>query len=658
MRIGRHLSLFVISLLLGGLIVPAGAVVPTSITGVVEPPSDLGTVPVGSTTKLHFEVLFSGATRAMSIIQISSPGTPLTYKEMAATMGGVDVSSEFDVDISDGVLTVNCTSISTPDGLLAVDIILQAGNEEGNFTMDWRNVAVAYQAPPNPPITHDVSGSSNVEVVYGVEVSFYNGWNLLGVPTNLRNPSIGGAFGPSVDMVDYVYGFDNENKEFTFWIRGLPDGVQTVKTLEATRGYWVFTNADFTRTLLFSGMAPGIKSESPLNGKTVKIGFISASTTALETAQPFLQQIIEPDLNEYAQALGYNVTFQFVIEDANGNFQTHLEKVQGFKASGISMFIGGGWSSQAQASLSYVNANGMLMMSTSSTYSGLAIAGDRLYRLSPSDSAFAPALVDMMWSYGIKEVVIISRGDSWGDGIVNLFRPAWTAKGGTLAGDTIRYAVETTNFTTYLSAANTQADSAVTAMDGEEERVGVLLLSFDEFPVIAQQAQDYLPLYDCPFFGSDGTARSIQGMDDAPQQVNHMRVFSLSSQEPSSSKYTDIRARYEALTSQYLGFYGANIYDAAWIFAKGVLEAQSTDANIVTPLIQRISYDYYGASGWCKLNEFGDRVPPTFNIWFFAPGLSSASASYIGGSYDPDLQVTTWNNAFLQSKLGYTPLGP
>lgn len=325
---------------------------------------------------------------------------------------------------------------------------------------------------------------------------------------------------------------------------------------------------------------------------------------------------------------------------------------------GVNLVIGGGWSSQAQASLSYVNSNNMLLVSTSSTSPVLAIANDRLFRLCPADSALAPALVDMIWSYGIKEVIIIQRGDSWGYGIVNLFKPGWLAKGGKVAGDMVRYATETTDFSSYLQLANTAATAAVARQGGNKERVGVLLLSIDEFPIIASQCKSYLPLYDCPFFGSDGTALSQRGMDDASQQVNHMRVFSLQAQSPESVAYTSMQNRYETLTHQQFTSYSAYIYDAAWAIVQSILVTGSTDASRVAAAFPKVCNNMNGISGLCKLNEFGDRAPPPFNIWYYAPGSGKPSVSYIGGVYIPDTKTTTWNNSQLLDTLGYSPSGP
>ena len=85
----------------------------------------------------------------------------------------------------------------------------------------------------------------------------------------------------------------------------------------------------------------------PLEGETIQIGYISSTTVGLETATPLVQEIMAPDYNEYAELMGYDVEFEYLIDDATSQAAVHLEKVQGFKAMDINVFIGGLWSSQA-----------------------------------------------------------------------------------------------------------------------------------------------------------------------------------------------------------------------------------------------------------------------------------------------------------------------
>jgi hypothetical protein len=62
----------------------------------------------------------------------------------------------------------------------------------------------------------------------------------------------------------------------------------------------------------------------------------------------------------------------------------------------------------------------------------------------------------------------------------------------------------------------------------------------------------------------------------------------------------------------------------------------------------------FGVSGWCKLDSYGDRAAPPYDVWGFYPGDTKASVSKIMAQYDPDLIKTT----FITSVLGYTPIGP
>ena len=135
---------------------------------------------------------------------------------------------------------------------------------------------------------------------------------------------------------------------------------------------------------------------APLEGKTIPIGYISSTTAGLETTTPLVQDILMPDYNAYAAKLGMDVDFNYLIDDATGQAAVHLEKVQGFKSMDVNVFIGGGWSSQAQAALSYCNDNDMLMWSSSSTSPLLAITDDNLYRMCPDDTIQAPAIAAML----------------------------------------------------------------------------------------------------------------------------------------------------------------------------------------------------------------------------------------------------------------------
>ncbi|MFC1803898.1 hypothetical protein ACFL0D_08050, partial [Thermoproteota archaeon] len=90
------------------------------------------------------------------------------------------------------------------------------------------------------------------------------------------------------------------------------------------------------------------------------------------------------DINDYIAAEGLDYELRFVLKDAKGQSTTQLELIQEFNDMRINLLIGGGWLSQDQASLSYINDNDMILFSPNFTTTDLSIP-DNLFRLNPSD---------------------------------------------------------------------------------------------------------------------------------------------------------------------------------------------------------------------------------------------------------------------------------
>lgn len=387
--------------------------------------------------------------------------------------------------------------------------------------------------------------------------------------------------------------------------------------------------------------------QAPLEGKTIQLGYIVPTTATLETGMPLVKDIMEVDNNEYASRLGYDVEFEWLIDDATGQAAIHLEKVQGFKSMGVNVFIGATWSSMCQASLSYCNDNDMLMWSSGSTSPLLAIEDDNLYRMCPTDLVQAPAMSKMIESMGVEAVILIYRGDAWADGIVNIFEPEFEENGGVIL-EKIRYAAQTTEFSNYLQTAENIAEEAVAEYG--EDKVAVEVVAFAEFVTMITQAQDYDTLYSLPWFGNDGTVLSQQALDDAPQQAAHLKIYSTYAAPADSEKFQSLYDRFYSLVSQPFGYYSACAYDIGTIFVSTILESQSTDAVDLVPMQAPAAFDQFGASGWNRLNDDGDRYASNYQIWAVNDDASSWD---VYGLYDWQTNSVNWNTEL----LGFVPQG-
>jgi branched-chain amino acid transport system substrate-binding protein len=398
-----------------------------------------------------------------------------------------------------------------------------------------------------------------------------------------------------------------------------------------------------------------------ISHKTIKIGYIAPDTNpwtstttyvpyltqapVYTTAKPFIEKDILPNINAYARDLGVDTRFEFVIMDAEGQSNTHLSLIQELKQSGIDIFIGSGWSSQACSSMSYVNVNKMLMVSPSSTSPSCAVANDRFFRMCPIDGYIGSALADIIWSYGIEEIVIIQRGDSYADGLINVFAPKYAMHGG--FSQSIRYPLETQmsdyDFCPYLQEGRDRAQEAIARMGGDSGRVGVLLIAYDEAARVIQQAAQCDVLYNLTWFGSDSVAKSANITVNAPMEANHLKLFSLLPDEPDSQKYIEIKERCMNATGGTFNVYYAYLYDSAFALARAIIETGSDNASKITAALPGICESTIGASGWLKLNRFGDRAPPPFTIWYYAPGAETPSDSYVAGTYRNDTNQKIWN---------------
>lgn len=380
----------------------------------------------------------------------------------------------------------------------------------------------------------------------------------------------------------------------------------------------------------------------------VKIGYIAANPTDEELSTTLLEDIIQPDLNEYAKKLGYNATFQFVIMDALDQAGVHLQKLQAMKDMGINLVISGGYSSMLSASLSVIKDRDMLLVSTTSTSPyGLSNQNDRLYRMIPPDTAIPRSMASIMWDYGVRSVIILNRDDAYGLGFVNQFKPAWFFRGGEFAGEAISYPADTTNFTNYLEAANLQAQAAKEKYT-EGNQVGILLLSFEEDALIVPQIENYLPLYDCVVF-SGFTHIGLKMLDYfvGSSQASHLKVFNLYSHPFIQSIINDVNSRHPTVS----GFDDQDtyLYDAAWAIATSVLETRSVDAGVVAGVFPDVCGRLYGASGWCKLDQGGDRAPLPLDVYFYVNNHRGYA-----GLYNPDMDTIIWS----MSQIISTPYRP
>ena len=382
------------------------------------------------------------------------------------------------------------------------------------------------------------------------------------------------------------------------------------------RKKWVLLIMALSLTVTWmAACTPGAAVEeekAPVLSGEIAIGYIAASPDHVENTLPAVKIAID-DVNKYAEALGRNVTFELYAENAEREATKALENAQTLYARGVKFIVGSNWSSQCKAILDYANENKMVMVSDGSTAPGLAIAGDYLFRLPATDETQTEALaIGVLREIGIDGLVVLHRADAWGDGNAEYIEKNFTALGGEIAGK-VRYSAEKTEFAAEIK----ELDSVVSeALDKYGEgKVAIAVWSFDEITTIASEAANYSTLMGVPWIGSNGITRSTRLIEEAEDAAKQMKILSMMIGVSRSDKYETFRDKYMQVSDTEPGAYVTFAYDAVWILAKSIFEVGEYNPEKVQAILPTIAGDYFGAGGWYKLNEYGDRGGATFEVW-------------------------------------------
>jgi branched-chain amino acid transport system substrate-binding protein len=380
-----------------------------------------------------------------------------------------------------------------------------------------------------------------------------------------------------------------------------------------------------------------IVSENPLKSKTITLGS-AAITSSLEWYQPYIRNIVLKDVNDYLTTLGYGTKVDMKIDEAP-NTAAYLEKVQAFHSQGIDLQTSYTGSAYVQAVLPYINQNGVLLITPGCT-SPLLTAKDNFFRLTPNDYIAAPAIAEMITSWGIKAVLFIQQGDSFGDGIYNIFQNEFPKRGGEIIGR-IRYAAGTSEFSSYVETANRLIVDAIAEYG--RDNVAIEIVATDELVTLITQASSYPALMNVYWFSTDTTIRNQRLVDDASKPTGQVRFIAPFPAPGYSAKYNALSIRYNNLTKLQFGYNNACVYDIPWLITNSVLYSGSTAANDVIPQILHTADQTFGASGWLTLDEFGDRKLTNMEIRGFGVKNDTLVSFILYGTYDGITGKVTWD---------------
>lgn len=383
----------------------------------------------------------------------------------------------------------------------------------------------------------------------------------------------------------------------------------------------LFSRRMFVSGLLVASLIGGCRHADVVDPhdnktKTHEIGglfSITGNWNTLGVTGDEAARIAVQDINTWAAQRGREDRVSWRVYDTKLDPVTAKANLVDAASRGLHVVVGPQSSAEVSALRQTADSLNILVISPSSTAGSLAIAGDNVLRLCPSDKQEGPAIAAMMRAEGKTVVHAVWRDDIGNRGLATSVRENMTANGGAVVGG-FEYSTTTTDFAPIVAQMRTELDIAVKIYG--KEKVAVYVPAFDEVVSLAAAipADDTL-LRGLRWYGGDGTVNSTAL---APQVAFFEQVgypcpdVGIGDAVERAKPIID---RITTATGIVPDAFALCVYDAVWLSGMSMLSGSHSDGGVVLRdrVIDAASV-YYGASGWTKLNDAGDRAYGVYDM--------------------------------------------
>ncbi|MCS7111333.1 MAG: penicillin-binding protein activator [Ignisphaera sp.] len=355
----------------------------------------------------------------------------------------------------------------------------------------------------------------------------------------------------------------------------------------------------------------------------VPIGALLPLTGALATYGKMCQEafmMAVEDVNSWLAAMGKPWRLKPFVEDTAVDPKLAVDKFMTLIGRGVKVVVGPMASSEVKAIRDYANERKVVIISQSSTSMELALPNDFVLRFTAPDKYQGVAIAHILWERGVRYVIPIWRGDTWGDGLLNYTKAEFVKicrASGEPCGfdDGIRYAPEAKEFSVEVSRLASITRDYIARYG--REKVGILAISFEEIASIFTEAVNYPELSQVKWQGSDGTYGSGKLVEDPrlaefTARIEFWNTMTATGESPIKESF---RRR---LMNRIGGVdpipYAYFTYDIVWAVALTINNVGSYDGEAIRFNIIPILNNFIGVSGYITLDENGDRASTDYVI--------------------------------------------
>lgn len=336
-----------------------------------------------------------------------------------------------------------------------------------------------------------------------------------------------------------------------------------------------------------------------------------------ESSQAALNLAID-DINQYLASIGSDKQIIVLLEDTQTDTATGLQKIKELHDEGVQVIIGPFSSAVVNSVKNYSDQNDIVVISPASVATSLSIKDDNIFRLVPALNTQAEALNALLEDDGIKVLAPIVRDDLWGNELLEATSQLFSQKKGGTILEPVMYDPSSTDFSSSATQLELKVQQALAQYDPDE--VGVYMLSYAEGKDILNAAVNSQPLQQVRWYGSSGFAenKSLPSDHNAASLALSTGLMcpSYGFDQSAKEKWQPLVTRISNEIGRAPEIYALITYDAAWLAVITYLRSGlpvTTEKYKDTFLHE--AGNYFGVTGWTKLNDAGDRAYATYDFW-------------------------------------------
>jgi branched-chain amino acid transport system substrate-binding protein len=328
--------------------------------------------------------------------------------------------------------------------------------------------------------------------------------------------------------------------------------------------------------------------------------------------------IADDDVNGFLKDIGSSWRVNLTIEDTGTDPETALRELKNLGGQGIRLVIAAVSSSELYAINDYANANNIILIGTASTSPSLAIPGDNIIRLVPDDVNQGKAMAELLKLENITAIVPITRGDVWGEGLLNATKSGFEGYGGeVLEGVSYEPGTDLSSGINKLSSIVKDSKSRFSPAG-----IGVYMVSFDEaIPLMAMASRDR-ELSSVRWFGSDGIANAsslVENSTAAEFAYKTGLICPIYGVLPGQfirnmSDYENVIEVIKQQTGSSPSGYALASYDALWIASESMILSGSGNTSQLKEALTNVANRFTGITGPLSINDAGDRESATYQF--------------------------------------------